>query len=78
MILHGIIIFPLFQEKVGALNFQLKTACPTQLSKLLLSGMWALSILCQAVCALPAKAFPLAKQISTTTTNTTTIGQLRD
>lgn len=73
MILHGITTFPLLQEKLGALNIQLKTAFTTQLSKLLLSGMWALSILCQAVCTLPAKAFPLAKQISTKT-NTTTIG----
>lgn len=78
MILHGIIMFPLFQEEIGALNSQLKTASPTQLSKPSLSGMRALSILCQAVCALPAEAFPLAKQISATTTNITTISRLMD
>lgn len=78
MILHDIIMFPLFQEKTGALNSQLKTASPTQLSKPSLSGMWAHSILRQAVCALPAEAFPLAKQISTKTTNTTTVSQLMD
>lgn len=32
--------------------------------------------LCQAVCALPAKAFPLAKQVSATATNTPTVSQL--
>lgn len=38
--------------------------------------MWAQAGLCQAVCALPVKAFPLAKQASATTANTTTVSQL--
>jgi len=78
MILHGIILFLLLQEEMGAPNIQLKTASPAQLSKPSLSGMRARSVLCQVVCALPAEAFPLAKQISATTTNTTTISRLTD
>lgn len=71
-----LLCFPFFRKKWALYPASWKQPPAAQLSKPSLSGMWAHSGLCQAVCALPAKAFPLAKQVSATTTNTTTVSQL--
>lgn len=71
-----LLCFSFFRKK-WALYPASRTQAPSaQLSKPSLSGMWAQSGLCQAVCALPVKAFPSAKQASATRANTTTVRQL--
>lgn len=71
-----LLCFPFYRKKWALYSASWKQPPSAQLSKPSLSGMWAQAGLCQAVCALPAKAFPLAKQASATTANTTTVSQL--